>query len=53
MRKLIRMKTRIKVAILLLGLIVLSTSCEDDFTTLGSDFVNSLDLPERYVVQNL
>ena len=47
------MKTRIKVAILLLGLIVLSTSCEDDFTTLGSDFVNSLDLPEPYVVQNL
>jgi hypothetical protein len=53
MRKLIRVKTRIKVAILFLGLIIFSTSCEDDFTTIGSDFVNSLDLPEPYVVQDL
>jgi hypothetical protein len=29
------------------------TSCEDDFTNLGADFVNSLDLPEPYVVQDL
>lgn len=29
------------------------TSCEDEFTTIGSDFVNSLTLPEPYIVEDL
>lgn len=29
------------------------TSCEDKVTTIGDDFVNSLSLPEPYVVQHL
>jgi len=32
---------------------VFFASCEDKVTTIGADFVNSLNLPEPYVVQNL
>ena len=53
MRKLINWRPKLKVLFLLLFVLLLSNSCEDDFTTLGGDFINSLELPEPYVVQNL
>ena len=52
MKILIDLKPVLKNSLLLI-LIVLFSSCEDDFTTLGSDFVNSLNVPEPYVVENL
>lgn len=51
MKKLISLNT-IKYSLAFFSLIFLS-SCEDDFTTVGGDFINSLTLPEPYVVQNL
>lgn len=41
--------------VIILALVVLffSISCEDDFTTVGGDFINTLDLPPPYAVQNL
>ncbi|QTY26041.1 DUF4270 domain-containing protein [Flavobacterium sp. CS20] len=53
MKRLIKLKTKIKITIGLVFVLFVFTSCEDDFTTLGSGFINSLNLPEPYVVQNL
>ncbi len=53
MKRLINLRLRFKIFIALIFVLLLSNSCEDDFTTLGSDFVNSLDVPEPYVVKNL
>ena len=53
MRRLINLRPKLKVLFVLLFVLLLSNSCEDDFTTLGSDFVNGLELPEPYVVKNL
>ncbi len=47
----LNLKTRFVFSILLISL--LFASCEDKVTTIGDDFVNSLNLPEPYVVQNL
>lgn len=52
MKRLIDLRPGFKVFIALLFVLLVS-SCEDDFTTIGSDFVNSLNLPEPYVVQNM
>ena len=53
MRRLINLRPKLKVLFVLLFVLLLSNSCEDDFTTLGSDFVDSLELPEPYAVKNL
>lgn len=47
------MINRLKVFALFFIVLLFATSCEDDFTNLGADFVNNLELPEPYVVQNL
>ena len=53
MKKLIRMNSSLKLVLLCIGLSVMFSSCEDDFTNVGSEFINSLELPDPYVVQNL
>jgi len=53
MKRLIKRNSTIKISLGLLLSLFIFTSCEDDFTTLGSGFVNSLNLPEPYVVENL
>lgn len=52
MKKLTSLNKGIKYFIVFFSILLLS-SCEDDFTTVGGDFINSLNLPEPYVVQNL
>lgn len=47
------MINRLKVFALFSIILLFGISCEDDFTNLGGDFVNNLELPEPYVVQNL
>jgi len=47
------MNSSLKLVLLCIGLSVMFSSCEDDFTNVGSEFINSLELPDPYVVQNL
>lgn len=53
MKKLSKLKSSLRLIISLSIVLFLLSACEDDFTTVGSDFVNSLTLPEPYEVQNL
>ena len=53
MKRLIKIRPSFKIVFVLLIFLISLNSCEDDFTTLGGDFVNSLELPEPYVVNNL
>ncbi len=53
MKRLINLKSKIKTFIFLFAILILSNACEEDFTPLGSGFINSLTLPEPYEVQNL
>lgn len=53
MKRLSKLKSRLGLLLLLFTVLLLSNACEDDFTTVGSDFINSLTLPEPYEVQNL
>jgi hypothetical protein len=53
MKKLIKLNRGIKNVVILFSILFFLSSCEDDFTTVGGDFINNLDLPEPYVVQNL
>jgi len=53
MKRLSNLKSRIKLFIFLSSILFLFNACEDDFTTVGSGFINSLTLPEPYVIQNL
>jgi len=53
MKKLISLNKEIKYAIAFFSILFLLSSCEDDFTTIGGDFINNLVIPEPYEVQNL
>lgn len=53
MKRLINMRPGLKVFAFLVLVLFIFNSCEDDFTTIGGDFINNLELPEPYVVQNL
>lgn len=53
MKRLIKLKSKPGLLLLLFTILLLSNACEDDFTTVGGDFVNSLTLPEPYEAQNL
>jgi hypothetical protein len=53
MKKLISVNKGLKYFLASFCFLFFLSSCEDDFTTVGGDFINSLNLPEPYVVQNL
>ena len=53
MKKLTSLNKGIKYIVALFSVFFILSSCEDDFTTVGGDFINNLDIPEPYVVQNL
>lgn len=53
MKKLINLNNGIKYFAALFSIVFFLSSCEDDFTNVGGDFINNLNLPEPYVVQNL
>lgn len=53
MKRLISLNKQIKYCIAFFGVLLVLSSCEEDFTTVGGDFINNLELPEPYVVQNL
>lgn len=53
MKKLIKTNRKLNFSVLIIIVITLSFSCEDDFTTVGGEFINSLELPDPYVVENL
>jgi hypothetical protein len=53
MKKLISLNKGVRYFIAIFSILFFLSSCEDDFTTIGGDFVNTLNLPDPYVVQNL
>jgi hypothetical protein len=53
MKILTKLKLRTLVFLSIILFTFSTTSCEDEFTTIGGDFVNSLNLPEPYVVESL
>lgn len=52
MKILINLRTAFKLFFVIICITIVS-SCEDEFTSVGGDFINSINLPEPYVVQNL
>jgi hypothetical protein len=53
MKRLINLRKKLNIFFVLFGVLLFCISCEDDFTTLGGNFVNSINFPEPYVVEHL
>jgi hypothetical protein len=53
MKILTKLNIKTKFVFIILTAFILFSSCEENVTTIGDDFINSLNLPEPYVVQNL